>query len=634
MLDRETLPKRMHSIVLKFPERPIQHVKDPQGIYQPTSFKNFWRGVEELGSGLAVLGVKRGSHVGIIADNRAEWLMADQAVLGLGGVNVPRGCDSTQDEIAYILSHGDCTATFVEDKNRMNIVLRGLTPDHKLGFLVVMDNSLQEDETLLENLKIINFKKVRELGAEKLALDPDFFSQTMEKGDSEDLATIIYTSGTTGQPKGVMLTHTTFLFQADRTDHMLIVDEKDILLSVLPIWHSFERAVEYIILGKGASIAYSKPIGKILMEDIAQIQPSFFPSVPRIWESVRAAVYRNIKAQSPLKQKLFEFFAWVGTLHANFLTAFQDRMVSYWPPNPILNKITMFLPLLLIWPLKLLGDLLVFQKIRAKLGGRFKAGISGGGALPAYVDEFFRAAGILVLEGYGLTETGPILSVRLQWSPMPGTVGPILPGIEYQVRAEDGTVVGPGHRGVLWVKSPQVMKGYYKRPDETAKVLVQEWLNTGDIVVPTVGREITIVGRSKDTIVLLGGENIEPEPIEMKILQSDFIDQVMVVGQDQKFLGALVVPNMEFLEKYAQEEKMDYLDKDELRELPEIQEMYHEIIQELVSASTGFKHYERIYKFTLLPKPFDLQTEVTQTLKLKRNVIAENYHRVIQQMFQ
>ena len=309
-------------------------------------------------------------------------------------------------------------------------------------------------------------------------------------------------------------------------------------------------------------------------------------------------------------------------------------MVSYWPPNPILNKITMFLPLLLIWPLKLLGDLLVFQKIRAKLGGRFKAGISGGGALPAYVDEFFRAAGILVLEGYGLTETGPILSVRLQWSPMPGTVGPILPGIEYQVRAEDGTVVGPGHRGVLWVKSPQVMKGYYKRPDETAKVLVQGWLNTGDIVVPTVGREITIVGRSKDTIVLLGGENIEPEPIEMKILQSDFIDQVMVVGQDQKFLGALVVPNMEFLEKYAQEEKMDYLDKDELRELPEIQEMYHEIIQELVSASTGFKHYERIYKFTLLPKPFDLQTEVTQTLKLKRNVIAENYHRVIQQMFQ
>lgn len=633
MTDRETVPKRIQTLVQKYPDRPILHAKDGSGTYQSVSYKDFWLKVEGLAAGLADLGILRGDHLGIISDNRPEWLLADQAVLGLGAVTVPRGSDSTKEEISFILQHGDCRAAFVEDLAQMTKVLDTLPQDSALKFLVLMNEAGSEGKLTGLKLPVWKFSDVLVRGRDFLAKDTGFFTRELEKGTSEDLATVIYTSGTTGQPKGVMLTHTSFLFQVDRTDDMLIVDEKDILLSVLPIWHSFERAVEYIILGKGASIAYSKPIGKILMEDMAQIRPTFFPSVPRIWESVRAAVYRNIKTQSALKQGIFEFFMWIGEHHANVKTAFLDRMVSYWPPNPVLNKITMILPLLLLWPLKLLGDLLVFNKIKAKLGGRFKAGISGGGALPAYVDNFFRSVGILVLEGYGLTETGPILSVRLQWAPMPGTVGPILPGIDYKVMGEDGHEVRPGHKGVLWVKSPQVMKGYYKRPDETAKVIVDGWLNTGDIVVPTVGREVTIVGRAKDTIVLLGGENIEPEPIEQKLLQSDFIDQVMVVGQDQKFLGALVVPNMDVLEKYALDKKIDFIDRDELRELPQVQEMYHEIIQELVCAQTGFKAFERIYKFLLLKKPFDPVTEVTQTLKLKRNVIAEHYRLDIEELF-
>jgi long-chain acyl-CoA synthetase len=290
--------------------------------------------------------------------------------------------------------------------------------------------------------------------------------------------------------------------------------------------------------------------------------------------------------------------------------------------------------MLLLWPLKALGSVILFRKLRGLLGDRFIAGISGGGALPGHVDQFFRAIGVTVLEGYGLTECGPVLGVRLQKRPVPKTVGPLFTDVEFRVVDEEtGKVVGPGHKGELWVKTPQNMVGYYKRPDATAKVLKDGWLNTGDLVRATVHKEIQIVGRSKDTIVLRGGENIEPEPIEQRLLQSEFIEQIMVVGQDQKFLAALIVPNYDLLEKMARERRITYLDKEELLDNSQIVEVVHEIIQHLVNPRTGFKSFERIFKFKLLPKAFQVGVEMTQKLSIKRNVVAELYKAQIGELF-
>jgi long-chain acyl-CoA synthetase len=281
----------------------------------------------------------------------------------------------------------------------------------------------------------------------------------------------------------------------------------------------------------------------------------------------------------------------------------------------------------------MLGDMLVFRSLKERLGGRFVAGVSGGGALPPYVDGFFQAAGIKLLEGYGLTETGPVLAVRYETGPVPGTVGPLLPDIEYRVVADDGTEVGPNRKGVLYVRSPQMMLGYYKKPEETAQVLEDGWLNTGDLVVFTHSGPLRVLGRVKETIVLLGGENVEPTPIEDTLVQSDFIEQAMVVGQDKKFLGALIVPNFERLEEFAAQEGISYIERRDLAANARTQELIHAEIQSLVNHKKGFKTFEQIFRFTLLTDQFEVGVELTQTLKKKRDVIGERYRREIEALF-
>jgi len=324
----------------------------------------------------------------------------------------------------------------------------------------------------------------------------------------------------------------------------------------------------------------------------------------------------------------------VSSTYADLRDKFSGRWPRFKHHWNLPTQVWTALPLVLLKPFKGLGDLILFRKLRGLLGDRFIAGVSGGGALPGHVDKFFRAVGILVLEGYGLTECGPILAVRLQRNPVPQTVGPLLKDVAFRVVDEEtGKRVGLGRQGELWVKTPQVMLGYYKRPEATAKVLQDGWLNTGDLVMRTVHRQLKIVGRSKDTIVLRGGENIEPEPIERKLSQSEFIDQVMVVGQDQKNLGALIVPQFEVIEKLARERGITYLDKEELLDNSQIIEAIHENVQHLVNPRTGFKNFERIFRFKLLPKPFQVGVELTQKLSIKRNVVAQMYAKEIASLF-
>ncbi|MEN6477311.1 MAG: AMP-binding protein, partial [Rectinema sp.] len=472
-------------------------------------------------------------------------------------------------------------------------------------------------------------------GAALLAKDPDIYAREVAQGKRDELATLIYTSGTTGDPKGVMLSHGNFLHQTEYIPGVYDIRPGQVFLSVLPVWHSFERTIQYIALASGATLAYSKPIGSVLLADMKAIQPHWLPSVPRIWESVKDGVYRQIKQAGGAKKVLFDFFVSVGESYAFFRNHLLGRIPAFSPRSRVLEIAASILPFLLLAPIRGLGNLLVFRKIKEKFGPNFIAGVSGGGALPGAVDRFFDAIGILILEGYGLTETAPVLGVRMRYKPVAGTVGPIHRGTDIRIAGEHGEFLGPGKKGVIQVRGPQVMAGYYKRPDLTAKVMTPDgWLDTGDLGMLTVHGEIRITGRAKDTIVLLGGENIEPVPIEQKLCESDYIGTAIVLGQDKKYLTALIVPKQENLTSWANENSIPNIDYESLLRQPEVRELIDYEIAGLVNLKNGFKMFERIFRFDLLSEPFQVGKELSAKQELKRHAVNEIYRKRIAKLFE
>lgn len=645
----ETIPQMYIEIAQRQPDVNAQLSKDAEGKFQPTSYGTLLKEVGICAHGLHSLGIRRGDNVGFISDNRKEWLIADLAMLGLGAADVPRGCDATAQEIAYILSWSECATVILENDRQLQKIL-----DIKAGRLPFGSQSLKEApyahlKTLIlfeppspsvveqatdAGLSILIFSTIMKEGRSLYEKDPEFFRNEAAKGRRDDIATIIYTSGTTGDPKGVMLSHGNFLHQTEYLPSLIGVKSGDVFLSVLPVWHSFERVVQYIILQAGATIAYSKPVGQILLADMQAVQPQWFTSVPRIWESIKDSVYKTIRQSGGVKKTMFSMFVGIGEAQAYFRNMLLDRLPKFSPRSRVVDIAVSIIPFVLLTPLRALGDVLVFKKIKEKLGKGFIAGISGGGALPPSVDKFFDALGILILEGYGLTETAPVLGVRLKTHPVTGTVGPIHRGTEIRIVDERGKALPAGEKGVIQVRGPQVMLGYYRRSDLTAKILSGEgWLDTGDLGMLTIHGEIKIVGRAKDTIVLRGGENIEPVPIEQRLCESLYIQQAVVLGQDQKYLAALIVPREEALIQWAEENEIPFVDYASLLEQPVVKELIDSEINACVSMKNGFKPFERIFRFALLPTPFEPGRELSAKQELKRHAINELYRNQIRSLF-
>jgi long-chain acyl-CoA synthetase len=632
-----TVVKLLWAVAKRLPDAIALRSKDRTGAWSSLTYGQFADLWQAFGAGLLDLGVRRGDHVGVISDNRKEWMIANLGILGIGAADVPRGSDTMAEEACYILRHADCALTLAENAEQVKKILGRKSDLPLLKTIIVIDDAFTSASlpSRPADVEILTFSQIMDRGTRRLAADPQAFQKEMEKGGPEDLATIIYTSGTTGEPKGVMLTHANFLHNLRTIPDAIHIGPSDIFLSVLPVWHSFERIIDNFVLSQGASMAYSKPVGQVMLADMASVKPTVMASVPRIWEGVRAAIYRNVDEEGGIKKALFGFFVAVGQAHATASALVRGLYPQFHRRFLVIDFILGILPFLLLYPLRALGNLLVFKKIKAKLGGRFRFTVSGGGALPPFVDKFFGAAGVLLLEGYGLTETTPVVSVRLQHHPVPGTIGPLLAEQEMKLLDPDtGKEVGPGQKGVIHIKGPNVMKGYYKRPDTTAEVLTPDgWLDTGDLGMVTHRGEIRILGRTKETIVLLGGENVEPVPIEDTILESEYIDQVMVVGQDQKFLGALVVAKQEALERYASEQKISYLNKEDLLENPQIIEHIQDEIQSRVCAKRGFREFERVFRFKILPKHFEMGVELSAKQSVKRHVVDEIYAKEIAGLF-
>ena len=632
-----TVVKVHWAVAHRLPDNPALMSKDRAGEWHTLTFRQLAEQYERFGAGLLDFGVKRGDHVGVISDNRKEWMIANLGILGIGAADVPRGSDTMPDEARYILKHADVAITLAENAEQLRKIIGKKQDLPLLKTIIVIDEEFTPASFTepTEGVSVITFKEIMERGKKRLASDPQAYQRELEKGTPEDLVTIIYTSGTTGEPKGVMLTNANFLHNLRTVPKAIHVGPEDVFLSVLPVWHSFERIIDNYALSQGTALAYSKPAGKIMLADMAKIRPTVMASVPRIWEGVRAAVYRNVNEEGGIKKVLFGFFVAIGKAHSTAAALVKGLYPQFTRRYRVTDFLMGILPWLLLWPLRALGNLLVFKKIKAKLGGRFRFTVSGGGALPPYVDKFFAAVGVLLLEGYGLTETTPVVSARQQDHPVPGTIGPLLDEMEMKLLdPETGVEVGPGRKGVIYLKGPNVMKGYYKRPDKTAEVLSADgWLNTGDLGMVTYKGEIRILGRTKETIVLLGGENVEPMPIEDTILESQYIDQVMVVGQDQKFLAALVVPNEEALEQYAAGKEIAYVSREDLLDNSQILELISDEINSRVNAKRGFREFERVFRFRLLRKHFEVGVELSAKQSVKRLVVDKIYAREIAVLF-
>jgi len=589
-----------------------------------TSFPDVVEIAENAAIGLMNLGVKAGSKVGLMADNRLEWLIADMATQLNGAIDVPRGSDSTSDEIKYILTHSEAEFVFIEH-DKLYDKIKDIIPE-SIQKIIILDppSKLNSENIIILKDLISDGKKNRKEKINEL-------NRRSKLIKADDLATIIYTSGTTGNPKGVMLSHYNIVYNVETVPDMVGLKPGDRGLSILPVWHIFERTVEYALIASGCSMYYTNI--RNLSGDFKSVQPTFMASAPRLWESIYAGIKAKVEKEEPLKKKIFDFSFEVNRMFHAGIDYLQGNKLQQKAENPFDAMIktgwSMFTSVNLFVPSQVLNNT-IFKKIRDALGGKLRGTLSGGGALPSHVDEFFNTIGIPLYEGYGMTETAPIIAARTVGHVIQGSVGFAPNGTQLKILDDKGKELPLGELGVVHVKGPQVMKGYYKNPEETKKVLVDGWMNTGDLGFISQNGTLSLRGRAKDTIVLLGGENIEPVPIENLLVEDKFIDQVMVIGQDKKTLGALIWPSFERLKDAG----YNLSETDDLHMNQEMLKLFSSTIKKIISKENGFKSFERITGFRFLPKALEVGDELTNLFKMKRNVINQKYDHLIKEIYE
>ncbi|MDR0316752.1 MAG: AMP-binding protein, partial [Treponema sp.] len=617
----QTLPLMLRTRARETPEIIVQYYKNGTGKFRTKTYRQFYEEICFTASGLAELGVKRGDHIGLIADNRHEWMVTDFGILSLGAIDVPRGGDITTQELTYILGFTGCALAFAENQKQVLKILSCKAELPALKTLITFDPVDAETEAAVQaaGLAVYYFASLIALGQKREVMHPGYAEAEMDKGRNDETATIIFTSGTTGEPKGVMLSHNNFLCQLPAFDMIFELKPGDIWLSVLAVWHVYERLIEYVIFYNKDGIAYSKPVSSVLMADFLEIKPHWMVSVPRVWEAIMDAICRNVHSMGGFTKNLFDLAVSLSMMYTYFKDLTFGLLPNFHGRIRPLDSAIGFFPWLLLLPGRGIAQLLVFNRIKRRLGGRFRAGISGGGSLPARVDMFFNSVGVRLQEAYGLTESAPLITVRQHKKSRRGTIGQLLPNTEAKVLDGNGRTLPPGRNGIIHVRGAQVMQGYFQKPEVTVAVLSPEgWLNTGDIGMMTHDNELRITGRAKDTIVLRGGENVEPVPIEHKIRESHYIQQCMVVGQDQKYLAALIIADQQALMEFAEENNIPIVDYELLLQQPEINELIRAEVAGQVNLKNGFKPFERVFKFTLLPKPFELGKELSNKQELLR----------------
>ncbi len=549
--------------------------------------------IKAAAGGLKALGMERGDRAAILSANRPEWALADYGSLFAGVVDVPIYATLTAEQVAWVLENSGSRLVFCADSVQLDKVLKMRAQLPALEHVVVFDapselpaGVLAWEEFLARGTAAMEDMSDEEFRADASQVQPD------------DVATILYTSGTTGNPKGVMLTHNNLASNVEASSFALPITKDDVTLSFLPLSHVFQRMVDYLLLSRGCTIAYARSLDTV-SEDMKTVRPTIVVSVPRLYEKV----YNKVMEAQGFKKSLVQWAREVG--EAKVAEEEQGRELGG------LSRLAYAL-----------ADRLVFSKLRAGLGGRLRFFVSGGAPLSPDINRFFYSAGVVILEGYGLTETSPVTNVNTPGGVKIGTVGPPVANTEIQI-AEDGEIL---------IRGPQVMKGYYQLPEATAEAINAEgWFHTGDIGELDEDGYLRITDRKKDLIVTAGGKNIAPQPIENRFKTLAVVDQVVMIGDRRKFPVILVVPSHETLQAFAAEKG---LSGSSLAELVAHEACRDHVFDGMSEVLDNLASFERPKKVAVLGVPFSIEAgDLTPTQKVRRRVVERRYRDFIDSLY-
>ena len=563
-----------------------------QGLYAPVTYQEWFENVKWFALGLSQLAIGENDFVALISGNRPEWVYADMGIMSIGAVNVPVYSTLTAPEIAYILKDAAAKIVIVENQDHLDKVLAIASTCPALVHIVTIDRHLKNADPMC-----MSMDDVQTLGKQSTSTAHDDYLSHLDRISADHLASVVYTSGTTGEPKGVMLTHGNFL--ADVRDILLAlpVQESDVALSFLPLAHVFERTTGYYsVIAAGGSIYYAESMDTIAA-NMLEVRPTVVVSVPRLYEKMQIRIKDSVTG---FKKQLFLWATrvaqWKGHENRGRSVGW-GLQIQYW-----------------------IADRLVLRKVRERTGGRLRFFVSGGAPLSKDVARFFENLGLLIIEGYGLTETSPVVACNRLDQYKLGTVGKVLPGQEVRL----------GEDGELQVKGPIVMRGYLNLPEKTAEVLDEDgWFHTGDIAEIDTDGFISIVDRKKDLIVLSNGKKAAPQMVEMRLKSDPMIAQAIVCGEGRNYLTALLVPDFTRIRR-VKKMPSHFTDVDIARH-PKILGMVQKIVEKKMR---GLASFEQIKKFELLTHEFTIESgELTPSLKPRRKVINANYSELINQLY-
>lgn len=587
----KTLAALLAETAQRKPNHPAMKAKI-NGQWVATTYSEYLEQAKALARFLIDSGIEVGDRVALLCETRREWIIADQGILHAAAVNVPIYPTLTAQQILYILRDSGARGIIVSTRDLYEKVATIFADVPDLRVVIRMEAAESSAASVPVTLWTDALEKGRQL--------KDKWGQEQENRvanvDPHQLASLIYTSGTTGEPKGVMLNHHNFLSNAEGVLKVVSYNEQDVALSFLPLSHVLERIAYYCGTKVGATVAFAESIESVAA-NLVEVRPTIMVSVPRLLEKVYAKVMDGVEAGSPLKKKIFKWAVKVGRAH---------RLGE--GPKPARWQVA-------------LADKLVFSKLREKLGGNLRLMISGGAPLMKEIGEFFYVAGITVCEGYGLTETSPVLTICPPDAPRFGTVGKAIQGVSLKI-AEDGEILAKG---------PNIMMGYYNKPEETRATIEPDgWLHTGDIGEIQDGY-LKITDRKKELLVLSNGKNVAPQPIENMLKTSRWIEQAMVIGDNRKYCGALIVPAFQALEEWAAAKGISYRDRHDLLNNPAVQSLYRDEIQRF---NDQLANYETIKKFELISREWTQdEDELTPSLKLKRRVILSHFQEQVESLY-
>jgi long-chain acyl-CoA synthetase len=558
----------------------------------------FFERVRDISLGLMASGMQRGDRVVIMSETRPEWIASDLAILTAGGVTVPIYPTLSATQAQYIVQDCGARYAFVSTREQaaklqkvrhalptLEVIILFDSPEAATGSLLTLDEVAARGHARLAG----EWGVAREFKDRARGIRPD------------ELATVIYTSGTTGEPKGVMLTHQNIIANVRSCMHVLPMSSEDVGLSFLPLSHAFERTVAYICLANGVSIAYAEGIDT-LARDLLLARPMLMTAVPRVFEKFYARVIENVSEQPAVRRAIFNWARRVGERRARGVQEGRRRKQGL---------------------LDSFAERLVYAKVRARMGGRLNYLVSGSAPLPVFIGEFFYAIGIPIVEGYGLTETAPVLSVNPLDAPKFGTVGKAIPGVELRI-SEDGEILARG---------PNVMTGYYNKPEETRAVLEPDgWFHTGDIGKIDSDGYLSITDRKKDLIVTSGGKKLAPQPIETRLKSHPLVAEAVLIGERRRYPAMLIVPDFAALDKRLKElGRSEEPDRAALVKRPDVLGLYQELIDAM---NRDLAQFERIKRIGLLPREFSIATgELTPTLKVRRKNVEEAWKDVIEGLY-